>query len=130
MDLLDYTPSTDDVVITLKVNETVLKNADGSDMTITFYSPYSKESKKIKHDMVDSRIEQAEKSGQTRLSSSEVDTINTVSMAKNIKEWNLTSGGKALKLTEKNAIDTLDKAFWIKDLYDKAVENSLGFMKG
>jgi hypothetical protein len=33
-------------------------------------------------------------------------------------------------LTEKAAIDILEKAFWIKDLYNEAVENSLGFMKG
>jgi hypothetical protein len=48
MDLLDFTPKTDDVVITLKVKDTILTNADGSEMTITFYSPYSKEAKNLK----------------------------------------------------------------------------------
>lgn len=130
MDLLDYIPKTDDLVITLKVKDTVLKNADDSPMTITFYSPYSDEAKGVKHEMVDQRISQAEKGGETRLTSKEVDSLNVTALAKNIKSWNITLDKKQPKLTEKAAIELLDKAFWIKDLYNEEVEASLGFMKG
>lgn len=130
MDLNDYIPKTDDVVVELKVKDTVLTNEDGSPMTITFYSPYSTEAKNIKHAMVDERIAKAEKSEDTTMSSKEVEELNTLGLARNIKAWNITLDGKQPKLTEKNAVDVLMKAFWIKPLYEGVVEKSVGFMKG
>jgi hypothetical protein len=130
MDLLDFTPKTDDITITLKVGETVLTNADKSEMTITFYSPYSKEAKAVKHGIVDERIAKAEKSGENKFSSAEADAINTLALARNIKSWNITIDKKQPKLTEKTAIEVLEKAFWIEGLYKERVENSLDFMKG
>ena len=130
MDLLDYTPKTDDVVITLEVGGTILKNGDDSPMTITFYSPYSAEAKDIKHSMVDERIAQAEKDSITTMNSKQVEELNIRGLAKNVKSWNITIDKKKPKLSEKSAIDVFNKVFWIKGLYDEAVEKSLGFMKG
>lgn len=130
MDLNDYIPKTDDVVVELKVKDTVLTNEDGSLMTITFYSPYSTEAKNIKHAMIDERIAKAEKEDSTSLTSKQVEDLNTLSLARNIKEWNITLDKKQPKLTEKNAIEVLTKAFWIKPLYEEVVEKSMGFMKG
>lgn len=130
MDLNDYIPKTDDVVVELKVKDTVLTNEDGSPMTITFYSPYSSEAKNVKHAMVDERIAKAEQKQDTSLSSKEVEELNTLALARNIKEWNITLDGKQPKLTVKSAVDVLNKAFWIKALYEEVVENQVGFMKG
>lgn len=130
MDLNDYIPKTDDVIVELKVKDTVLTNEDGSPMTITFYSPYSTEAKSIKHTMVDERIAKAEKSEDTTMSSKEVEDLNILGLARNIKAWNITLDGKQPKLTEKSAVDVLTKAFWIKPLYEEVVEKSVGFMRG
>lgn len=132
MDLNDYIPTSDVLEVTLKIKDTVLTNEDGTPMTITFYSPHSKEAKAIKHDMVDERISSMSKDGEgtTSLSSAQVDEINTKSLARNIKSWNITMGGKQPKLKEASAIDVLSKAFWIEGLYNEAVEKTMGFMKG
>lgn len=130
MDLLDYTPDTQDIVITLAFKGTTLKNEDDTPMTITFYGPYSKEAKAIKHSMVDERIAKAEAGDDTKLTSAQVEELNNLALAKNIKSWDITFDKKKPKLTEKNAIDVITKAFWIKGLYDEAAEKTLGFMKG
>lgn len=130
MDLNDYIPKTNDLVLELKVKDTVLTNEDGTPMTITFYSPYSTEAKNVKHELVDERIAKIEREGDTNYSSKELEDINIKGLARNIKEWNITLDGKQPKLTEKNAIDVLTKAFWIKDLYEEAAKSIVGFMKG
>ena len=130
MNLFDYTPKTDDLVITLKVADKELTNEDGTPMTITFYSPYSQEAKDIKHSMVDERIARAEAGGETKLNSAEVEKMNLVGLAKNIKEWNITTDKVKPKLSEKAALEVLTKAFWIKPLYDEAIDKSMVFMKG
>ena len=129
MDLLDYIPDTNDLVVELKPKDKVLLNEDKTPMTITFYGPYSEEAKKVKHSMIDERIAKSQKDSKTAFSSKEVEELNIISLARNIKEWNITFNKKQPKLTEAVAIELLTKAFWIRDLYEKAAENTLGFMK-
>ena len=51
MDLKDLTPNLDDIVVEIKHPATgdVLKNDDGTNMTITILAPHSKEYKKAQH---------------------------------------------------------------------------------
>jgi hypothetical protein len=121
MDLQDYTPNTDDIVVTLKIKDKVLTNEDGSPMTITFYSPHSEESKAIKYKMIDARIEKVRQSDAEHLSAAEVDEINLDGLIKNTKEWNITWAKKTPKLTEKVAREVYSKITWIKGLYDAEV---------
>lgn len=128
MDLQDFTPSTDDIVVTLKVGDKTLTNNDDTPMTITFYSPHSKESKSVKYQMIDSRIEKVRESETDHLSAEELEDINLEAMVKNTKTWDITWNKKKPKLSEKIAKEIYEKAPWIKNLYDSEVRKHEVFM--
>lgn len=129
MDLLDFTPKTDDIVIELTFNDMVIKNEDGSAMTWTIMAPYSEEAKKIVHEMTDTRIDKAAKSKTTRLKSAEVEEITIEGLAKTTRNWNITWDGKQPKFSVKLAAEILSKAPWIRILIEEARQNNLDFMK-
>lgn len=131
MDLLDLTPKTDIIVVTIKhpaTNEP-LKNEDGSDMTISVYATYSKEYKKVIHEIANKRLKAAQGKNSKEYTMEELENATLESMVKTTKEWNITYGGEKPKLTEAKAKEVYDKVFWIKAQIEGAVESSLDFMK-
>lgn len=131
MDLMDLTPKTDIVVVTIKHPSTnePLKNDDGSDMTITVYAPYSKEYKAVVHAIANKRIKAAQGKKSTDYTMEELEAATMESLTKTTKDWNITYGGEVPKLTEAKAKEVYDKVFWIKAQVEQGVEDSLGFMK-
>ena len=131
MDLMDLTPKTDLVVVTIKHPSTdePLKNEDGSEMTITVYAPYSKEYKAVVHGIANKRLKAAQNKKPTDYTMEELEAATLESLAKTTKEWNITYDGAKPKLTEAKAKEVYDKVFWIKAQIEGAVETSLDFMK-
>ena len=131
MDLLDLTPKSDDIVVTIKHPATgdVLKNDDKSDMTITVYAPHSKEYKKVLHEMTNKRLEKMQAKGNNKIKAEEIEEATLETLAKTTKEWNITYGGEVPKLSVAKAKEIYDSVFWIKAQIEEAVEDSLAFMK-
>ena len=131
MDLLDLTPKTDIIVVTIKhpATDEPLKNKDGSDMTISVYATYSKQYKKVVHEIANKRLKTAQGKGSRDFTIEELEAATLDSMAKTTVEWNITYGGEKPKLTEDKAKEVYDKVFWIKSQIEGAVESSLDFMK-
>lgn len=138
MDLMDLTPKSETIVVTIKhptIEKSskeygkVLKNDDGSDMTITVYAPHSKEYKKIVHEQTNKRIAEMQESGKTKLSSEDLAEAELETLAQTTKEWNITFGGDTPKLSVEKAKEVYEKVFWIKSQVDEAIEDSLDFMR-
>jgi len=131
MDLLDLTPKTDEIVVTVKHPTTgeVLKNNDNSDMTITLYAPYSKEYKKVIHEMTNKRLKKMQQKGKNEITAEEIEEATLDTLAKTTKEWNITFGGEVPKLSVAKAKEIYDSVFWIKNQIEVATEASLDFMK-
>ena len=131
MDLMDLTPKTDIIVVTIKhpLTDEPLKNEDGSDMTISIYAPYSKEYKTVVHGIATKRLKKAQGKGVKEFTMEDMEATTLESMAKTTKEWNITYGGEMPKLTEAKVKEVYDKVFWIRSQLEEAVNNSLDFMK-
>lgn len=131
MDLLDLTPKSDDIVVTIKHPATgeVLKNDDKSDMTITVYAPHSKEYKKVIHEMTNKRLKKMQAKGKNEITAEEIEEATLETLAKTTKEWNITYGGEVPKLSVAKAKEIYDSVFWIKAQIEEAIESSLDFMK-
>jgi hypothetical protein len=131
MDLLDLTPKSDEIVVTLKHPSTgeVLKNDDKSDMTITVYAPYSKKYKEVLHEMTNKRLKKMQSKGNKDITAEELEEVSLDSLAKTTKEWNITFNSEKPKLSLVKAREIYEKVFWIKAQIEEASEEALGFMK-
>jgi len=131
MDLMDLTPKTDLIVVTIKhpLTDEPLKNEDGSEMTITVYAPYSKEYKAVVHGIANKRLKAAQNKKPTDYTMEELEAATLERLVKTTKEWNITYDGAKPKLTEAKAKEVYDKVFWIKGQIEGAVDTSLDFMK-
>lgn len=131
MDLLDLTPKSDEIVVTIKHPATgdVLKNEDNTDMTVTVYAPHSKEYKKVIHEMTNKRLEKMQAKGNNKITAEEIEEATLETLAKTTKEWNITYGGEVPKLSVAKAKEIYDSVFWIKAQIEEAIESSLDFMK-
>ena len=131
MDLKDLTPNLDDVIVTIKHPTTgdVLKNDDGTDMTITVLAPHSKEYKKAQHEQISKRLKKAQKSKSQDVDYSDIEEATLEVLAKVTKAWDITFGGEKPELTVAKAKSIYDEVFWIKNQIEEEVSESLDFMK-
>ena len=131
MDLKDLTPNLDDVIVTIKHPTTgdVLKNDDGTDMTITVLAPHSKEYKKAQHEQISKRLKKAQKSKSQDVDYSDIEEATLEVLAKVTKAWDITFGGEKPELTVAIAKSIYDEVFWIKNQIEEEVSESLDFMK-
>ena len=131
MDLKDLTPSLDDVIVTIKHPTTgeVLKNDDGTDMTITVLAPHSKEYKKAQHEQISKRLKKAQKSKSQDVDYSDIEEATLDVLSKVTKAWDITFGGEKPALTVAKAKSIYEEVFWIKDQIEEEVSGSMAFMK-
>ena len=131
MDLKDLTPNLDDVVVEIKHPTTgdVLKNDDGTDMTITILAPHSKEYKKAQHEQISKRLKKAQNSKSQDVDYSDIEEATLEVLSKTTKAWDITYGGEKPKLTPAKAKDLYEEVFWIRNQIEEVVTDSLDFMK-
>lgn len=131
MDLMDLTPKSDEIVITIKhpADGRPLLNEDKSEMTITVYAPHSKEYKKVIHEMTNKRLKKMQQKGNKDITAEEIEEATLETLVKTTKEWSITYDGEVPKLTVAKAKEVYDKVFWIKVQIEEAIESSLDFMK-
>jgi len=131
MDLKDLTPNLDDVVVEIKHPTTgdVLKNDDGTDMTITILAPHSKEYKKAQHEQISKRLKKAQKSKSQDVDYSDIEEATLEVLSKTTKSWDITYGGEKPKLTPAKAKDLYEEVFWIRNQIEEVVTDTLDFMR-
>ena len=131
MDLKDFTPKSDEIVVTIKhpVTKEPLLNDDGTPMTITLFAQHSKDYKKVQRQLISERLKEAQASGSTELDYEKLEDAAMDLMVKTTKAWDITFDGKKPKLTEAKARQIYDEVFWIKAQIEEAVADSLDFMK-
>ena len=131
LDLKDLTPNLDDVIVTIKHPTTgeVLKNDDGTDMTITVLAPHSKEYKKAQHEQISKRLKKAQESKSQDVDYSDIEEATLEVLAKVTKSWDITFDGEKPELTVAKAKSIYDEVFWIKNQIEEEVSDSLDFMK-
>ena len=108
MDLMDFVPSSDNVEVELKIKDKNLKNADGSNMTITVMSPFSKEYKKVLYDVSEKRLALKDPKPQ------DFENLQLEQLVESTVDWNITWGGEQPKFNKELAREIYDKGFWIK----------------
>ena len=131
MDLKDLTPNLDDVVVEIKHPSTgdVLKNDDGTNMTITILAPHSKEYKKFQHEQISKRLKKAQKSKSQDVDYSDIEEATLEVLSKTTKSWDITYGGEKPKLTVARAKELYEEVFWIRNQIEEVVTDSLDFMR-
>jgi|TARA_B110000238_G_scaffold192105_1_gene227056 hypothetical protein len=131
MDLKDLTPNLDDVVVEIKHPTTgdVLKNDDGTDMTITILAPHSKEYKKAQHEQISKRLKKSQKSKSQDVDYSDIEEATLEVLSKTTKAWDITYGGEKPKLTPAKAKDLYEEVFWIRNQIEEVVTDTLDFMR-
>jgi|TARA_R110000824_G_scaffold17902_5_gene71713 hypothetical protein len=131
MDLKDLTPNLDDLVVEIKHPSTgdVLKNDDGTDMTITILAPHSKEYKKFQHEQISKRLKKAQKSKSQDVDYSDIEEATLEVLSKTTKSWDITYGGEKPKLTVARAKELYEEVFWIRNQIEEVVTDSLDFMR-
>ena len=131
MDLLDLTPKSDEIVITIVHPATgeTLKNNDKSPMTITVYAPHSKEYKSVMNEQTNKRLKAMQSKGKNEITAEDIEAATLEILSKTTKEWNITYGNESPKLTVSKAKEVYDKVFWIKAQIEAETQGYLDFMK-
>mgnify|MGYP003642873999 FL=1 len=131
MDLKDLTPSLNDLVVEIKHPATgdVLKNDDGTSMTITILAPHSKEYKKAQNEQINKRLKKAHKSKSQEVDYSDIEEATLEVLSKTTKSWDITYGGEKPKLTAARAKDLYEEVFWIRSQLEEVVTDAMDFTK-
>lgn len=125
MDLRNYVPKEDTIVIPLVFKGEQLKNKDGSDMTITVYGPWTKKYRASGFNLASKRLRN--KNEDTEVTYEDFNTANIELLASITYDWNITLDGKKPELTTENAIEVYDEIYWIKPLIEEAINKSGDF---
>lgn len=128
MDLKNFVPSKDNVEVELKINDKNLKNPDGSNMTITVMSPYSKEYKGVLNTMSNERIKQRSQDKEDKTDKVEdFEDFSLTLLSETTVDWNITWDGEKPKFDKALAKQIYTDAFWIKLLISEAQAKLVDF---
>lgn len=125
MDLKNFVPSKDNVVVDLKINDKPLLNADKSPMTITVLSPYSKEYKTILNTLTNERIKRLSKEDKDKVENFEDFSLQL--LVDTTVDWNITWETDKPKFDKELAKEIYTDAFWIKVLINEAQAKLVDF---
>ena len=129
MDLKDLTPKNDDVLVEIVhpvTREPILK-PDGTQMSLTLMNPYSKEYREVMYERTDVRLEEAQKSGSTKVKAKDADMASIDTLARITKDWNIHYDGEEPKLSINKAKKIYDDLRWMKLQAEEALENQEAF---
>ncbi len=135
MDLQDFVPTQDHITVELGFKDAEgnwikkMTNDDGTTMTVTVLSPFSKEAKKIVYDINDKRIKDAARKKEKTISTAEAEDVFVDTLVTTTVDWNITWGGEKPKFDKGLAKEVYTKAFWIRNLVEEEKGKTLDFMK-
>ena len=114
MDLKDFIPTEDNIVVELKIKDKPLLNKDNSPMTITVMSPHSKEFKAVIYKASNERIKNKD------FNIEDIEKFETEALVKTTVGWNITWDGKKADFHPDLAAEIYSKAQWIVLLIKEA----------
>ena len=131
MDLKDFTPKSDTIIVTIKHPTTgeILTNDDGSEMTISRYAPHSKEYKAVVNKETDKKLKASQGKKKFNLTAEDIETVTLTLLAETTFDWNITYGGEQPKFSVGAAKELYAEVFWIKDQVEEAESEYLDFTK-
>lgn len=129
MDLKDLTPKQDTVEVILKhpVSLEPVTKPNGDPMKITMFAPTSKEYREVMYERADARLDEAQKSGTTKLTAKEMDNSSIDMLARITKSWDIHYDGKEPKLSVAKAASVYDELRWIKPQLEDALDKFEAF---
>ena len=132
MDLKDFAPKSDEVELVVKhpANGEPLTNKDGSNMVIVLHAPHSKVYKEAMYEQTDKRLKAAQGSGNTDITTQDLEEASLELMSKATKSWNITYDDKQPKLTVAKSKAIYAELFWLKPQIEEALNSSQAFMNG
>lgn len=131
MDLMNIgtTKETTDVVLYNPVNSEVLRNEDGSEMTITVHGPYSKKYKAISHAQQNRRLQKAQRTGgKLNLTAEEIEASALDLLVKCVEAWTITIGGEQPAASEAKVREVFEKLPWVREQVDAALGDAQAFL--
>ena len=131
MDISNFIPTVDTVDVEIKspVDQSVMKNEDGTPMTITMYLPHSKEYKAVRHDQTNRRIQASQKKGGNKVTAQEIEAETIELLVKTTAGWNITYKEKQPKFSEEVAKEIYEKAPFIAEQLFEGVAEAEVFTK-
>lgn len=131
MDLMNIGTAKDttDVVLYNPVNSEVLRNEDGSEMTITVHGPYSKKYKAISHAQQNRRLQKAQRTGgKLNLTAEEIEASALDLLVKCVEKWNITIGGEMPEATEAKVREVFEALPWVREQVDAGLGDTQAFL--
>lgn len=132
MDIKNFVPESDTIIIELEYNDVKLTNEDGSPMTVEVYLPHTVEHKAAEYKQIKSirdKINKGELKPEDELSFIDSHQMQINTLAETTKAWNITYDGKKPKLTEKKAVEIYSAAHFIPELIVFKKGEAEGFTK-
>ena len=122
MDLKDFIPTEDNLVVELKIKDKPLLNKDGSPMTITVMSPHSKEYKAVIYKASNERLKNKD------FGIEDLEKFELNALVETTVDWDITWDDKKLKeFDPKLAHEIYSKASWIILLIKEARADTSDF---
>lgn len=131
MDLKDLTPKNDTVVVTVihPFEGKVLKNEDGTDMTIELYADYSKHYKEELHRQTNVKLKRMQKKGVVDMTAQQIEESALDMMVALTKSWNITYEGDKIPCNSQNVKKLYQELFWLKDQLEEGLAEAKDFTK-
>lgn len=129
MDLNDFIPTTDEIVVNLKHPKT----KEDLGMTVTVYAPHTEQFKEVSYKYIDAAIARnakARKEGKDeyQITAKEADTNRVTQLAEITKTWDITLDGKKPKFSRDKAVEIYNKLPFVRVQVEEALEKTEDFM--
>lgn len=106
-----------------------LFNADGSEMTVEVYGPYSEHSKKIERERQNRRLARAQRAGRaTTLTAEQLESEDFEQFVKCVKSWNLTVDKEPEEFSETNVRAVFTDHPWAREQVQAVMVDTQAFL--
>jgi len=129
LNAIGKTKETTEVLLFHPVTGEPVKNADGSQMSVTIHGPYSKRYKQISHEQQNRRLIKAQRSGgKLNLTAEELEASSLELLVKCVDGWNVSLGEEPEPFSE----DAVTKVFtdmpWVREQVDGGFGDTKAFL--
>lgn len=124
------TKDTTDVLIYHPSSGEPMLNADGSQMSITIYGPYSKKYKQISHAQQNRRLAKAQRSGgKVNITAEEIEASALDVLVKCVAGWNITLDKEPEEFSEEKVREVFELVPWLREEVDNAFGDTRSFLE-
>lgn len=107
---------------------TIIKNDDGTDMTISVYGKYSRRYREIQQNQQNARLKRAERSNKLKLTASEIIADRLELTVGCVESWNIQLDGSVPPCTPDNIRSVFERFPWIREQIETEMEETQAFL--